>query len=209
MAICSSDMISEADKARISQEIIDKLTNNLNNLPQERPLLILLGGFQGSGKSTIAEALQKTYSYTILSTDVIRYELLERNITGDLFAQMVSTISKIVLMKILEKRLNLIVDANAHEERIREVTDLTKQYPSYRVVKIYLQTSEKVLFERLTSRPQVPGRYQGQPGDLQGSIQSSKMNPADYDLVLQTDHLTLEKELSSINSLLASYYIVP
>lgn len=208
MAICSSDTISEAEKARICQEIIDKLTNNLNDPPQERPLLILLGGFQGSGKSTITEALQKTHSYTILATDVIRHELLERNITGDLFAQMVSAISKIILLKILEKRLNLIIDANAHEKRIREVTDLTKQYPSYRVVKIYLQTSEKILYERLASRPQVPGRYQGQPGDLQGSIQSSKMNPADYDLVLQTDHLTLEKELSSINSLLASYYIV-
>ncbi|MBS0647736.1 MAG: ATP-binding protein [Verrucomicrobia bacterium] len=201
-------MISEADKACISQEIIEKLTHNLNHPPQERPLLILLGGFQGSGKSTVAQALEKAHQYTVISTDAIRHELLQKNITGDLFAKMVSSISKIILMKVLDQRLNLIVDANAHEKRIREVTDLMQHYPSYRVVKIYLQTSEKVLFERLASRPQVPGHYQGQPGDLQGSLQSSKMNTADYDLVLQTDNLTIEQELTSINSLLASYYTV-
>lgn len=207
--ISSSDMISASDKARISQEITQQLSKNLNGLSKEHPLLILLGGFQGSGKSTIAESLQKTHQITVIPTDAIRYELLQRHIIGDLFAEMVSSISKILLLKGLENRFHIVIDANAHEKRIREITDLMKDYPKYKLLKIYLRTSEAKLFERIASRSQIEGRYQGQPDDLKGSLKSVKMNLTDYDLVLDTDNQKIEQELITINSFLAPYCTAP
>ncbi len=202
--ISSSDMISVAEKTRISQKIIELLSKDLKGPSQTHPLVILLGGFQGSGKSTIADSLHKTHQITVISSDAIRHELLQRHIVGDLFAEMVSSISKILLMKSLEKGLHIVIDANAHEKRIREITHLMNEYPNYKILKIYLHTSEQKLFERLASRFKIEGRYQGQPDDLKGSLATAKMNRADYDLVIETDNQTIEQELTSINSFLAS-----
>ncbi len=200
--ISSSDMISVAEKTRISQKIIELLSKDLKGPSQTHPLVILLGGFQGSGKSTIADSLHKTHQITVISSDAIRHELLQRHIVGDLFAEMVSSISKILLMKSLEKGLHIVIDA--HEKRIREITHLMNEYPNYKILKIYLHTSEQKLFERLASRFKIEGRYQGQPDDLKGSLATAKMNRADYDLVIETDNQTIEQELTSINSFLAS-----
>jgi predicted kinase len=201
--IDSSDMISSFEKARIIQEITAVLAKDLDGPAQERPILILIGGFQGSGKSTIAQHLQKKHQFTIISTDKIRCKLLERNIIGNLFAEMIGTISKILLLKAVEKSLNIVVDANAHEKRIGEVTQLISPYPAYNILKIFLQTPEAKLIERLESRPKIEGCYQGQIADLKGSLASAKINLSNYDLILMTHTLTLEEEFLSIDSFLA------
>jgi len=207
--ISSSTMISANEKARIGHEITEQLSKALKGPSQQRPLLILLGGFQGSGKSTIAASLQKTHQITIISTDTIRHALLQRHIIGDLFGEMVSSISKILLLKGLENRLHIVMDANAHEKRIREITDLMINFPEYKILKIYLHTSEQKLFERLSSRPLIEGCYCGTAADLKGSIASAKMDFKNYDLVLETDNQTVEQELLTINDFLSSYCAVP
>jgi predicted kinase len=46
------------------------------NLMNKKPLLIVMVGIPGSGKSTIAEEIKNTYNFKIFSSDEIRKELL-------------------------------------------------------------------------------------------------------------------------------------
>ncbi len=203
--ISSSSMISPLEKEMIVQEITETLSKNLNGSPQERPILVLLGGFQGSGKSTVAHSLRKTHQFVVISTDVIRYKLLEKSIIGKLFAEMVITISKILLIKAVENRLHIVMDANAHAKRIGEITTLLIPYPAYRILKILLLCSEEKLIQRLESRPKLEGCYQGQIADLRGSLNSVFFILTDYHLTLITDDLLLAKESEKINSFLIPY----
>jgi len=198
-----SPYITPEDKALITQEIVSTFSSEFNGLAQENPVVVLLGGFQGSGKSTIAEHLQKKHQFTVISTDAIRYKLLEKNIGGDLFAEMVSSIWKVLLIIAVKKRLNIVIDANAHEKRIGEVSRLLKPSRMYKMVKIFLYAPEETLIERLESRPKAEGSYQGQIADLKGSLVTSKVNVSDYDRVLRTDVLTIVEEFRSVDALLA------
>lgn len=180
-----------------TEEITNQLLKNLNGQPQERPLLILIGGFQGAGKSTVAQFLQNEHQFTIISTDKIRFMLLEQSVTGDSFKEGVSAISNLLLEKGLQKQLNMVLDANAHTARINEAIALTKN-TNYKIVKIYLKTSEEILVKRLESRPPQEGYYQGSVSDLKGSLAKTTLNSSDYDLVIDTDKKSPQEELQLI-----------
>lgn len=58
----------------MEQERADKIIASWKE-PEERPdppLAIFLAGFQGSGKSTIANSLQHKFGFTVVSLDDVR-----------------------------------------------------------------------------------------------------------------------------------------
>lgn len=68
--------ISKAQQDQAKQEAtgLFKLAAGYINRSQH-PLLIMVGGIMGTGKSTIAQELQRNYLYPLLSTDSIRKQL--------------------------------------------------------------------------------------------------------------------------------------
>jgi Uncharacterized protein conserved in bacteria len=68
--------ISKVQRDQAKQEAIGlfKLAAGYTNRSRH-PLLIMVGGIMGTGKSTIAQKLQRNYLYPLLSTDNIRKQL--------------------------------------------------------------------------------------------------------------------------------------
>ena len=68
--------VTKAQQAQATQEAIDMFTLALHYThATQHPLLIMVGGVMGTGKSTIACEIQHKYHYPLLSTDSIRKEL--------------------------------------------------------------------------------------------------------------------------------------
>jgi uncharacterized protein len=63
-----------ADKAK-AQEAARIYFNLARRYTRERPLLIIMNGLTGTGKSSIADALGRSLGFTILSSDVTRKQL--------------------------------------------------------------------------------------------------------------------------------------
>lgn len=59
---------------QITKEVTDKIIASWKELEKSShpPLAIFLAGFQGSGKSTIANSLQHKFGFTVVSLDDVR-----------------------------------------------------------------------------------------------------------------------------------------
>jgi cytidylate kinase len=92
------------------------------------------------------------------------------------------------------------MDTNAHAERIREIEQILQQEEAdqiYRVLKICLNPPYETLLARIRAREQIPGVHQGTETDLLESYFSTsakKINPNDYDIVIDSSEMTLEEE---------------
>jgi dephospho-CoA kinase len=180
------------DATNLEQEIVYELSKDHHNKVQERPVLILVGGFPGAGKTTLLRHLKELYDAQDISTDVIRQALFNRGIKLSAeFSTCVANISKKMIRNALNNHLHIFFDANAHSRVIVEIENLLeKERSQYSVIKIFLNTSEETLIERIRKRDPLEGCYQGTEHDLQGALASTKINLDQYDLVVDTDKLS-------------------
>ncbi len=177
--------------ADIEKEIIVDLTKNFSFTPQVQPLLLVIGGFQGAGKSSLIERIKKISHINVISNDVIRQSLFDRGVKySPKFAKYVSTICETLVKISLNVSSHTVIDANAHSKRIEEIKKLLKDHNYiHKPIKIYLKTSAEVLKNRVKFRQPVAGAYQGTEQDLEAALRSVKINLEDYDLVINTDEL--------------------
>lgn len=192
----------------LEQEITNQLLENLSIKVQQQPILILIGGFQGSGKSSLIARINEVYDNAVISTDVIRQSLFNKGLTSSpLFSKYVSNISYNLLEKSLINCSNIIIDANAHSKRIEEIEKLLKESDShYTVMKIFLNATENTLIERVRTRQPLQDCYQGTESDLKAALAATKINLADYDLILDTDQLDEKSVFELVNFLVSPYF---
>ncbi|MBX3413413.1 MAG: AAA family ATPase [Pirellulales bacterium] len=71
-----ADQAQGSERERALQEAISylELADSYRDR-SERPLLLVVGGLMGTGKSTLAEALARQFGTAVFSTDAIRHEL--------------------------------------------------------------------------------------------------------------------------------------
>lgn len=192
----------------LEAEVSQAFTNDFKAKAQNQPILILIGGFQGAGKSSLLARLTEIYDANVISTDAIRQSLFNRGVTiSPEFSKCVSGISGKLLKNTLAANANLFIDANAHTRRIGEVEGALKLYKSpYTTVEIFLKTSEEVLRHRVRERNARSDCYQGTEEDLEAALSSIKVNPEDYDLVVDTDKLNENSVFELLNQHLTSYF---
>ncbi len=190
----TDDLIS-AYNVQVEKEIINQLSENFITSTQKREsALILIGGFQGSGKTSLIERIKKTFEFNIISTDCIRQSLFDKGveISPD-FSKYVNNISRTLTIGSLIN-CNTIIDANAHTKRIQEMEKLLEaENFNQRPLKIFLKTSVEVLKDRVKTRQSIPGCYQGTEQDLESSLTSSKINMDSYDFIIDTDNLSKDE----------------
>lgn len=171
---------------------------------QKRPVLILIAGLQGSGKSSLLTRLQEIYDANIISGDTIRHNLFNKGI--NLTPQFVTSVNNIYLRlikKSLSDRSHTFIDANAHAKRIAEIeTLLQKSKTHYSVTKIFLRTTPETLKTRVIARQPTDGCYQGTLEELEAALVSTKFNEEDYNLVIDTDDLSKDAILNKVITLL-------
>lgn len=175
----------------ITNEIVSQLSREFS--VGKEPFLLLIGGFQGSGKSSLIRRIKAVLEINVISTDVIRQSLFDRGYkVSPEFSKTVDDIFKSLFFKSMGSPT--VIDANAHAKRILDIEAFMKEKEySTRVLKVFLSCSTEVLKTRVAHRERVVGCYQGTLSDLEGSLAITKIDQKDYDLCIETDKLSEEE----------------
>lgn len=192
--------IAEAYNVSLENALTSKFSKNFKAEPQKQPMFVLIGGFQGSGKTSLIRRIQEVYGGNVISTDAIRQDLFDlKFIHPSEMSKYVSNISRNLAVTALNLNANIYIDANAHAQRVKETEALIREkFSHYSIVKIFMKTSEEVLMSRLKNRSPQKGYYQGTIEDLQASLEKNHVNSADYDYVVETDYLDEEGVAKSV-----------
>lgn len=210
---CSTPLISSSIEengysSELEQEITHEFENEFKARIQKQPILILIGGFQGSGKSSLITRIKDVYDTNVISTDSIRQSLFDRGVkVSPEFSKYVSNISVNLVKKSLGISSNIIMDANSHSRRIAEMGKLLREKNSnYSTLKIFLNASEATLRDRVKTRKPISGCYQGTESDLEAALSSTKIDLEDYDLILDTDELSQSDVFELVNNFIFPYF---
>lgn len=208
LSSCSYPSDHSPHNTGLEIEILDELSKKFTVIAQKDPVLLLVGGFQGSGKSSLINRIKKIFATNIISTDAIRQSLLNRGVkVSPEFSASVNRIYWALVKKSLSTHSHTIIDANAHAKRLQEIEELlAKEQFKHRKITIFLNTSEKTLRNRLQTRQPLPDCYEGTEKDLDASLASSKLNLEDYDLVIDTDQMN-EWNVYELVSHFLSYHL--
>lgn len=199
------------DLERVKEKIIRTLSKSLQGPSQTHPVLILLGGYVGSGKTTLATALKKQYNLTLFSLNAIRQAMLDEGLDIRTNKQEERAILFDVYPKLLSPCLarssHIVIDANANAQGIQEVMRFLKEHKldrHYQVIKIHLHASQEELFKRVQARTHLAHLHQGTAQDLEYELKtpSKALHPEDYDLSIDTENTPFEEELKKVQALL-------
>jgi cytidylate kinase len=166
---------------------------------QKSPVVIMLGGFQGSGKTTVADVLAKENNLVVISPDEIRFNLFDQgaNFSED-FVRLVNATKYELLDRCLGSRYSVIVDQAITPTRVKIVRELLNGYPDYKLVSIFLTAPEEILKKRVSQRPEIAGKYRGTAEELKESIRRYAERYGDpvsggYDLIIDTEKNDLQE----------------
>jgi cytidylate kinase len=199
----------------VKENIISSLSSNLKSSSQPQPLLIIIGGYVCSGKTTLSNSIKENYGMTIFSLNAIRQAMLDEGIDIRNNKQE----ERVILFDVYPKLLgpcianlqNIVIDANANRQGIQEALKFLQMNPGgnrYRVIKIHLKASEKELERRVHARIQHVGIHQGTKDDLDHELNTpaKAIYPDDYDLVIDTENTSFEDEMLIVHGFLQPYF---
>lgn len=172
--------------------------------PAKKPIVLMLGGFQGSGKTTVLEVLRKNLDFVVISPDQIRYRLFEKGWErGEEFTQTVNATRNSLLRKALSLGYHVIIDQLTTEARINLARQITEEVDrNYRVISVYIDAQQEVLEQRVQTRRGFPQTYQGTLEELRQSYEEhGQLNFGLYDRVLHSDRMTPEQIAKEIKVL--------
>lgn len=201
------------DVEQVKNEITHELSQDLKANSKNDPVLILVGGYPGAGKTTLITALRQIYDLDLISWNFIRQGLLDRNIKGSPHDwEIIEAVNQKLFRSCLQRSVNIVIDINAYANNIKRFEELLEdEYPqnSYRVVKICLNPPTEILLTRVLAREQKEGVHQGTETDLLRDLNAEykKINMDDYSLIIRNDkNISFETELNIVNSFLKPYF---
>ncbi len=197
----TSGVNKEAEK--LSKEIIKDL-----QLPDVglKPIVLLLGGFQGSGKTTVIDILKDELGLVVVSLDEIRQRMFDKGmVVSEEFREIVIVIAMKVFEYLFYKGYSIAWDTNVTPLKIKQVEDFlkSKDLNNYCLVKVYFETSKKELIKRLNQRRDVAGIYRGTLDELEASMKKDKIDDKSvYDLIIDTEKFDAQAVAEQIKTLL-------
>lgn len=114
--------------------------------------LILVCGLPGTGKTTVAEAIAKKTKARILSTDIIRKDLVSRPSYGEQEKEMVYGMLFSMAEMMLKDGKNVLLDGTFYKEALRKRAEeiAARAGSEFRVVEVVCD--EKTIRQRLEKR---------------------------------------------------------
>ena len=138
------------------------------------PVAVLISGFQGSGKSTTIDVLNKDLNFPVISADEIRYKLLERDInpSEEEFKLQVAAVRNRLLSLVGYSNSSFILDQKITVVRMHLIESILKKSSSlpYSIISILLTAPMEVLRERVAKRDEREGRYKGTLEELEDTV---------------------------------------
>ncbi len=199
---------AEGDLSLLKEEITNELFKKLKDLHKEKPILLLVGGYPGSGKTTLIQALSDSHEISVIAWNDVRQALLDRNLRGSSFDfEVIQAVHQNLLHFCIEHRLDVAIDANAHAQNLQYIQNFLNQEAGgadYRVIRICLNPPQETLYKRVGLREQREDLHQGTLSDLERDLKSSNklLILSDYSLVIDTDQVSFETELAIVEALL-------
>lgn len=201
------------DVELVKREIFIQLSKDLKGTPKNKPILLLIGGYPGAGKTTLINALAQSQDMAVISWNFIRQALLDRHLRGSPYDwEIIEAVNLNLLRLCMQRNANIIIDANAHFTTIQLFEDLleVEHYQDiYRVVKICLNPAPEILLSRVQAREQREDVHQGTEADLLRDLNSKhkKINMNDYSLIIKNDgDISFATELNIVNAFLKPYF---
>jgi deoxyadenosine/deoxycytidine kinase len=137
------------------------------NNSMKKPVLIVLGGFAGAGKTTLSTKLSGQYNFPVFSPDVINDVL--RSILNKEFHE-VSPMSYDILWHLVKTQLQagvtVILDANMCSQRVWDrVDELHEAMPDVQILPIILKCSLDTHRQRIEVRGRTNKEHLNLGGD--------------------------------------------
>lgn len=137
----------------MNQENVNKARKSIKygTYKSEKPLLFVLMGLPGTGKTYLSNYLSKKYSFTILSGENITYSIFEtEKCSGDEYRQAYE-ILRFLSIELLKKKHNIVIDGtNLKYEFRKQIYESVGKLS--RTVLIYLFTNDATALRRANSR---------------------------------------------------------
>lgn len=169
----------------------------------QKPVLLYLGGFQGSGKTTALDLIKKDLQLAVISPDEIRHKLFERRWkVNEEFVHTVNATRNNLLRKALSLGYHIAIDQLTTEERIKLVRKIAEEVnPRYKTIAVYLEASQSTLEERVVSRADLLGRYKGTLNELRHSLKlHGNQSFGLYDRVIHSDMIDPQEIANELRS---------
>jgi len=136
-----------------------RLIDSIRPLPahEAKPVLIMLSGLPGTGKTFLCRQLTQRLPYIVLESDAIRKKLFPRPAYST--AENTSVFHAIdqLIQELLQKGVSIIFDATNlkenHREGIRRISESAKA----RLIIVNVTAPPEVVYKRMKSRVEKPG----------------------------------------------------
>lgn len=124
----------------------------MKQLQLSPPLLILVMGYPGAGKSFFARQFSEQYGIARVSEDRIRYELFaEPNFSQD-EAEILSAVTTYMLEQLMQTGSPVICDAHLLKQKQRKMYSELAHKNGYRCLTVWLQTDAETAAFRASKR---------------------------------------------------------
>lgn len=195
---------TKADRKTV-EELTDEISSswNFKEEPPAKPVLLFLGGFQGSGKTTTLELIRNELDLAIISSDEIRYKLFERGWKiSEEFRHTISATRNNLIRRALSTGHHVAIDQRTTPQRIELVKEIANQEDKgYKPIFAYLDSPHEVLKQRMGTRQPFPGRHQGTLEELMEDINNSGYPDYGlYDLVIDSSKINPQAIANQLKS---------
>jgi adenylylsulfate kinase-like enzyme len=190
----SLELGEKADPVEVKKQadLISSRWDLTNKEKPQRPFLLMLGGFQGSGKTSVIELLRKEIRFLVISPDEIRHNLFNQNYPfSEDFVRLVNATRLELLVRALDTGQSIVLDQSISPDRIKMMRDRLIDFPNYHLTSTFLSVPREVIKQRVEERPTLPGLYRGTVPELEATMKKyeelyGEPSEGGYDLIIDT-----------------------
>ena len=141
------------DNPRVEADV-RRLTASLGRLPapEVSPVLIVISGLPGTGKSYLSQRLAERLGYPILESDALRKHLFRKPTYSAIESSILFRAIHCLIEDLLAKGISIILDATNLTEKYRERLHNIAEKGKARLIIVHTKAPPEVVRERLKNR---------------------------------------------------------